>query len=330
MSPSESAAAPTRALPPRYANKLIEAVVSGASPLLGQSIREAGFRARYGAVVIGVHRNGQRIGGRLGDIRLRQGDTLLLEAPSDFAEAFKDSNDFHLVSELPGSAALRHHLAPVATAILVTMVAAITMAPTQAVTFALIAALAMILTRCCTGPQARASVDWQVLLIIGSAFGLGNAMETTGLASIIAGGLVGWAAPLGLWALLAMIYLITAVFTSVITNNAAAVLIFPVALEAARSNSLPLMPFVIILAIAASAGAGAAQNVHPSLRPRECLEDRKRSVARAIVRCKDVDRGVGLDSQAFELARKMVRAIERCQQNNNSVAHRSHVRNELA
>lgn len=243
-----------QALPPRYANKLIEAVVSGASPLLGQSIREAGFRARYGAVVIGVHRNGQRIGGRLGDIRLRQGDTLLLEAPTDFAEGHKNSNDFHLVSELPGAAAPRHHLAPVAIAILAAMVVAITLMPQQVMTFALIAALLMILTRCCTGPQARASVDWQVLLVIGASFGLGRAMESTGLAAVIAGGLFQWAAPFGMWALLAVIFAITAVFTSVITNNAAAVLIFPIALEAARSGGHPLTPFVVVLAIAASAG----------------------------------------------------------------------------
>ncbi len=241
-------------LPPRYANKLIEAVVSGASPLLGRSIREAGFRARYGAVVIGVHRNGQRIGGRLGDIRLRQGDTLLLEAPTDFAEAHKNSNDFHLVSELPGAAAPRHHLAPISIGILVAMVIAITLMPTQSMTFALIAALFMILTRCCTGPQARSSIDWQVLLVIGSSFGLGLAMESTGLAAIIAGGVVNWAAPFGLWALLAVIYAITAVFTSVITNNAAAVLLFPIVLEAARSGNHPLTPFVVVLAIAASAG----------------------------------------------------------------------------
>ncbi len=242
------------ALPPRYANKLIEAVVSGASPLLGQTIRQAGFRARYGAVVIGVHRNGQRIGGRLGDIRLRQGDTLLLEAPIDFAEAHKNSNDFHLVSELPGSAAPRHHLAPVSISILVLMVGAITFMPQHVMTFALMAALLMILTRCCTGPQARSSVDWQVLLVIGSSFGLGRAMENTGLAAVIAGGLVNWATPFGMWAALSVIFTITAIFTSAITNNAAAVLIFPIALEAARSGGYPLMPFVLVLAIAASAG----------------------------------------------------------------------------
>lgn len=241
-------------IPRRYANKLIEAVVSGASPLLGQTIRDAGFRSRYGAVVIGAHRNGQRISGKLGDIKLRQGDTLLLEAPRDFAEAHKNSNDFHLVSELPGAAAPRHHLAPIAIAILIAMVIAITISPAQVMTFTLIAALGMILTRCCTGPQARASVDWQVLLVIGASFGLARAMEITGLSSVIANGLVGWASSLGLWGLLGAIFTITALFTSVISNNAAAVLMFPIALETARSNNLPFTPFVVCLAIAASSG----------------------------------------------------------------------------
>ncbi len=252
----ESAASPTtsRRIPRRYANKLIEAVVSGASPLLGQTIRDAGFRSRYGAVVIGAHRNGQRISGKLGDIRLRQGDTLLLEAPRDFAEAHKNSKDFHLVSELPGAAAPRHHLAPVAIAILIGMVVLITIAPAQVMTFTLIAALLMILTRCCTGPQARASVDWQVLLVIGASFGLARAMESTGLSTVIAREFVSWAAPMGLTGLLAAIFVITALFTSVISNNAAAVLMFPIALETARSNHLPFTPFVVCLAIAASSG----------------------------------------------------------------------------
>jgi len=239
---------------PRHSAKLIEAVISTSSPLLRRSIRDAAFRTRYGAVVIAVHRNGQRLGGKLGDIELRAGDTLLLEAPPDFAARHRDSRDFYLVSELPGAAAPRHHLAGVSIGILIALVALITWAPSMVMPFALIAALLMVLTRCCTGPQARQSVDWQILLVIGSAFGLGRAMETTGLAALIAGGLLDWAAAFGPWALLGVLYLVTAAFTSIITNNAAAVLVFPIALQAARDNDLAFLPFAVVVAIASSAG----------------------------------------------------------------------------
>ena len=241
-------------LGPRHASRLIEAVVSQGSPLLGMSIREASLRSRYGAVVIAAHRQGERIEGRLGDIRLRAGDTLLLETSTDFTARYRNSQDFYLVNELPGAAAPRHAHAPIALAILAGMVGLITIDPSRAMAYALAAALGMVLLRCCTGPDARRSVDWQVLTVVGSAFGFAAAMENTGLASVLAGSLVDWGARFGIWGLLAVVYALTAVFTSIITNNAAAILMFPIALEAARDNDLALMPFAVCVAVAASAG----------------------------------------------------------------------------
>lgn len=239
---------------PRHSARLVEAVVSSASPLIGESIRKGAFRSRYDAVVIAVHRGGERLRGRLGDIRLRPGDTLLLEAAAGFAARHRNSHDFYLVTELPGAASPRHALAPIAGAILLGMIGLITWRPDLTVVFALGAALAMILTRCCTGPEARAAVEWQVLIVIAASFALGLAMEKTGLAASIAHGITGAVAPLGGWASLAAIFFITAVFTQVVTNNAAAVLMFPIALETARTAGEPFLPYAVTLAIAASAG----------------------------------------------------------------------------
>ena len=223
--------------------------------MLGISIREGEFRSRYGAVVIAAHRSGERIAGKLGDIRLRAGDTLLLEAPGDFVSAHADSNDFYLVSELDSSAAPGHHLAWAALLVLVGLILGMTIFSSHTMTVALIAALAMIALRCCTGPQARASIDWQVFLTIGAAFGLGAAMERSGLAELIAGIMLDVAQPMGLYAVLGVLFLITALFTNVVTNNAAAVLMFPIALEAWRAGAdWPFMPFAAVIAIAASAG----------------------------------------------------------------------------
>lgn len=240
---------------PRHRAKLIEAVVSSSSPLLGISIREGAFRSRYGAVVIAAHRSGERIAGKLGDIRLRAGDTLLLEAPGEFVIAHTDSKDFYLVSELESAAAPVHHLAWAALAVLAGLILGMTIFASHTMTVALVAALAMILLRCCTGPQARAAIDWQVFVVIGASFGLGAAMERSGLAELIAGLVLNVAQPMGLYAVLAALFLITAGFTNVVTNNAAAVLMFPIALEAWRAGpDWPFLPFAAVIAISASAG----------------------------------------------------------------------------
>ena len=240
---------------PRHRAKLIEAVVSSSSPMLGVSIREGEFRSRYGAVVIAAHRSGERIAGKLGDIRLRAGDTLLLEAPGEFVSAHADSKDFYLVSELEAAAAPVHHLAWAALLVLAGLILGMTIFAAHTMTVALIAALAMILLRCCTGPQARAAIDWQVFIVIGASFGLGAAMERSGLAELIARLVLEVAQPMGLFAVLGALYLITAGFTNIVTNNAAAVLMFPIALEAWRAGpDWPFMPFAVVVAISASAG----------------------------------------------------------------------------
>jgi di/tricarboxylate transporter len=244
-----------KGLVPRHRAKLIEAVVSSSSPMLGISIREGEFRSRYGAVVIAAHRSGERIAGKLGDIRLRAGDTLLLEAPGEFVSAHADSKDFYLVSELEGASATAHHLAWAALAVLAGLILGMTIFAAHTMTVALVAALAMILLRCCTGPQARAAIDWQVFVVIGASFGLGAAMERSGLAELIARLVLGVAQPMGLYAVLAALFLITAGFTNVVTNNAAAVLMFPIALEAWRAGpGWPFLPFAAVIAISASAG----------------------------------------------------------------------------
>ncbi len=232
--------------------RLIEAVVASGSPLVGRTIREAGMRARYNAVVVAVHRQGSRVKGKLGDVRLQPGDTLLLEAPNRFAERYRDSTDFFLVSELESPAALRHDRAILALVILAGLIITITLGVFEPVVAAMAAAGLMVATRCCTGAQARASMDWQVLITIGAAFGIGHAMNETGLASAIAESLLAVAGDLGPWAILASVFLLTTVFTMMITNNAAAVLMFPIALSIAQAGDLNFMPFAVAIAVAAS------------------------------------------------------------------------------
>ncbi|MEM8836075.1 MAG: SLC13 family permease [Planctomycetota bacterium] len=238
---------------PRSMRRLVESVVSNSSPLIGRSIRDAGFRTRYGAVVVAVSRQGHTVPGKLGDIVLRPGDTLLMEVGVSFTKRFRQSRDFHLVSELDDAASPRHDRAWIATVILGGLVILISTEVLSPLVGAAAAAAGMVLTRCCTGPQARSSIDWTVVVVIGCAFGIGRAMESTGLANSVAGLLVDAAMPLGPIALLAAIYVVTLLFTMFITNNAAAVLMFPIALAASQEAGLGFMPFAIALAVAASA-----------------------------------------------------------------------------
>ncbi len=233
--------------------RLHEAVVSPSSPLVGKTIKEAGIRTRYNAVVVGVHRAGERLPGKIGEIEVRPGDTLLLEARPGFVGAHRDSSEFYLVSELEGAASLRHDKAWIAVAVLLGTIALLSwenLFPPMVV--AMCSAACMIAFRCCTGPQARAGVEWPVLIVIAASFGVARAIDKTGLAGFIASHVIQWAGGLGPWALLGAVYLLTLGFTTLVSNNAAAALVFPIALEVARGQGLNFTPFAVAVALAAS------------------------------------------------------------------------------
>lgn len=237
---------------PRHQRCLVEAVVSHTCPLVGKTIREGRFRNVYNAVVIAVARNGERLHGKIGDVRIRAGDLLLIESHAGFIPRQKDSHDFYLVSGVENSTPRRFEKAPWAFAILGGMVLTAAMGWMSMLQAVLLAAGAMLILRCCTMTQARRSIEWNVLIVIGAALGLGAALEQTGAASAIAGLLLGVVKDQPHLAL-AMVYLVTTLFTEVITNNAAAVLVFPIAMSLAEGLGVSSMPFVTCIMVAASA-----------------------------------------------------------------------------
>jgi di/tricarboxylate transporter len=255
---------------PKAKRCLVEAVVGGGNPIVGQTIRAGRFRTRYGAAVIAVHRDGKHLPGKIGDIKLQIGDTLLLETSPRFIQTWRDSRDFLLVSGVEDSAPRQYDKAWIALLILgfmVLMMTAESFGDMASAAFgwtwipsisvlhaAMIAAGAMILFRCCTGEQARRSVDWSTLVAIGASFSLGRALEVSGAAAIQANnalGSVGWMGPVGI---LAAVYLLTLLFTEIVTNNAAAALAFPIAMAAAKGINADAMPFAVAIALAASGG----------------------------------------------------------------------------
>ena len=232
---------------------LCEAVVSATSPVIGKTIRDSNFRAVYNAAVIAVHRGGERLQGRVGDIVLRAGDTLLLQAGPHFAAAHRNDPDFYLVSGIEDYRPLRHDKAWVSIALLVILVTLMAMPGVSILVVAFVIAGLMILTRCIPVSAARQSLDWQTLITIGASFGLGKALENSGLVHLVARSVVEHMGDWGPIALLAGIYLLTSLVTEVITNNAAAVLMFPFAVAIANEAGVSPRPFVLAIMFAASA-----------------------------------------------------------------------------
>ena len=232
--------------------RLVEVVISSNFHALDKTIRDSRFRNLYNAAIIAVARDGERIKTKIGDIQLRPGDTLLLEAHEDFVEAQRYKKDFLLVSEIENSSPVLHEQRNIALAILVVMVLVVALGWLSMLKASVVAAGVMIATRCMKIEDARQSVDWQILLVIAASIALGLAMDKTGAATVLAETMITATAGSPYGTLIAL-FVLTAVFSAVISNLAAAVLLFPVAVAASQQLGADLIPFAVTLMIAASA-----------------------------------------------------------------------------
>ena len=232
---------------------LVEAVVSNSCPNVGQTIRDGRFRSIYQAVVIAVAREGERLRGKIGDIVLRAGDTLLLETSPSFEEQHRSSRDFFLIRRLEDAYIPRHDRAWLALALLVGMVAVVSMNDKWLMAAAMVAALLMVLLGCCSLNSARKSIDWSTLASIAASFGLAAAVSKSGLDTAMAE-IVNRVSLGNPYAALAGIYLMTLITTEILTNNAAALLMFPFAMAtAAKLGVVNPMSFIVTVMMAASA-----------------------------------------------------------------------------
>ncbi|BAM04314.1 SLC13 family permease [Phycisphaera mikurensis] len=234
---------------------LVEAIVAPACPLVGRGIREGRFRERYDAAVLAVSRDGARLEGKPGDVVLRAGDGLLLESRPGFVQRQRRERDFFFVTNVPDAAPPRHERAWWAGAVLVGLVLSVALLDVPMLLAAFWAAGLLWITRCVTASEARRSIDWEVLVVIGAAIGLGKAAVTSGLAAGVAGSLVSAVSALdgGPFLALVAVYAATSLFTELVSNNATAVLMYPIAVGTAEGFGADPLPFVMALAVAASA-----------------------------------------------------------------------------
>jgi di/tricarboxylate transporter len=238
----------------RHAQRcLVELVLSPSSPLVGQTVRESGFRSTYSAAIISISREGERLEGKLGDVRLRAGDTLLVETDQNFVERHKYNREFLLVSSLQDSAPPDFARAPIAFAILLAMLVAATLEWVPLFQASFIAAGLMVATGCVTLAVARRSIEYPVLAGIAASFALGFALAESGAAGLLADYIGNIARGDPFWALV-VLYVATVIVTELITNNAAGVLMFPIAMAVAQDGNVSYLPYVVAIMVGASAG----------------------------------------------------------------------------
>jgi di/tricarboxylate transporter len=232
--------------------RFFETVVGENSPLVGRTLKEAAFRSRYSGAVIAIHRSGQRIQGKLGEVRLRTGDVLLLIADEAFWYRWTDHPDFLVVTPLFGRAPHRKEKAWIVRLLTVAMIAVAATGLLSLLQASLLVAMGLVVLGVITPGEAKRAVDIDVILLMATSFGLGIAMADSGLAEDIAHLIVRTFRPLGDIGILGGVLIATMIMTELLSNNAAAVLMFPIAMATATTAGLAFRPFAIAILFGAT------------------------------------------------------------------------------
>lgn len=233
-------------------HQFYEVVVGNDLQLVGRTLREVGFRARYRAAVLAMHRSGHRVEGKLGNVPLRMGDTLLVLSDGSFADRYRDAPDFLVVAPRQGLSPTQPRKVRTVVLIAAGFMILVGTGLVPILHGAVLAALLVVATGVLTVRQAREAVDLNIVVLIAAAFGIGAAVDASGLGSAAAGGLAQLFGPLGPTGALVGTLLATMLLTEVISNNAAAVLMFPIAIATASNFGVDPRPLVVAVALGAS------------------------------------------------------------------------------
>jgi di/tricarboxylate transporter len=231
--------------------RLAELIVTPRSHHAGRTLQDIRFRGRYGASVLALQRHGELSNEALGELPLAPGDILLVQGSARSLRTIHERGDFALLGavDVPAKRLGKRILA---VAIMVAVVLLAFLEVTTILVSALMGVAAMFITGCLTPEEAYEEVDWMVLVLLGSIIPLGIAMQQTGTAELLATGLLGVTAPLGLLGTLAAFYLLASVLTELISNNASAVVLTPLAVATGLALDVSPLPFVIAVMLAAS------------------------------------------------------------------------------
>lgn len=232
--------------------ELVEGVIGPNSSLIGRSSRHPGLARLYGVYILAVHRRGENVGQLTDNFHLDVGDTLLLEGSIEGLRRMFDEgvlNSLTTVTDRP----VRRRKAPIAIAAIIGVVALATLNVLPIAALALIAASLVIALGCLDHQEAYRSVRWDILMLIFGMLSLGIALEKTGAASLIVGSMASLMQGWGPIAILALIYLVTTLMTEVMSNNATAILMTPIAVSFGHQLGIDPRPLVVAVMFAASA-----------------------------------------------------------------------------
>jgi di/tricarboxylate transporter len=230
---------------------IMEGVIGPQSRLIGRSLSGLGLARLYGVYVLAIHRRGENVT-NIDDIRFDVGDTVLLEGPARGMRQLFDDGILNNLTETT-ERAMRRGKAPIAIVALVSVMglAALGVLPISAL--ALIAATSVVALGCLDHQEAYRAIRWDILMLIFGMLALGTAMEKTGAASLLVGHLAGLTGGMGPLAVLAVLYLVTSFLTEIMSNNAAAILLTPIAIGLGSQLGIDPRPFVVAVMFAASA-----------------------------------------------------------------------------
>ncbi|MCI0490367.1 MAG: SLC13 family permease [Blastocatellia bacterium] len=230
---------------------LVEGVIAPNSPLEGKSLKQVGFRNTYGATALAILHHGEIMHERLGTAPLRSGDVLLIEVRRDRLDQLKQNQTFVFVSEVGLPEFRRHKMLP-ALAIILGVVAAATLNILPIMVSAIVGCILLVLTGCVTLDEARQSVEWKVIFLLAGVLPLGIAMEKSGAALLLSNTIIKGVGEWGPVAIMSALFLLTTLLTNVMSNNATAALLAPIAIATAQSLNLNARPFLIAITFAAS------------------------------------------------------------------------------
>ena len=234
---------------------LVEAVVATRSHLVGHTLKESNFREKYGAAVIAVHRQGERIVDKLGSIQFEGGDSLLLLTGTQFMKLHNADDSFANLTEHKGARGGGGEFSwkAVLTGVLTLCMIIASIAGVDLLTAALVAIVLLVLTGCLETKKIYPALNLPVLIVIAAAFGVSQAMQNSGAAAMIADGLVKASEPSGTLGLQIVIYVATVLFSACVTNNAAVTIMFPIAYQAAQDVQQDFRIYMYLLMMGASA-----------------------------------------------------------------------------
>jgi di/tricarboxylate transporter len=230
---------------------LVEAMLMPGSPLIGRTLRGSGLHPEHGVQVLAIHRHGGTLLRKFSRIPLRMGDLLLVQGPKESIATLDQTGALRLVGIMDGP---RPNLrrARIAVAIFVGVVALGTTGVLPLSVAALLGALAVFATRCITPEEAYDRVEWKVVILIGCMLALGAAMAHTSADRWLAGLVVGSLGHLGPVPLLGGFFILTVLLTQPMSNQAAAVVVVPIAIHTATALDLNPRSFAMMIAVAAS------------------------------------------------------------------------------